>query len=203
MRSSCSRQNEFYRAGRSEQKRSPCVIKVVLASVQATCTRIMFPGEPLPRRGAARTSRTAAQTTHATQRSQGADSCPPPAARSRARSRVWSPDTHGWSAGGHSFLSARESVQLPMPTSSSQVQPPLPLPERGVTRTAQSCKSIAFPVGLQEQAGQLTARPQEAQPERELPHSSADTVSLARSSHDNTELSDHMTAPQQQQKEAS
>ena len=95
---------------------------------------------------------------------------------------------------------ARESVQLPMPTSSSQVQPPLPLPERGVT-ILPSPESPSISSGAPRKAGQLTARPQEAQPERELPHSSADTVSLARSSHDNTELSDHMTAPQQQQKE--
>ena len=89
---------------------------------------------------------------------------------------------------------ARERVELPMPTSSPQVQ----LLEQGNT-ILPSPKSASSSDTAHRKAGQLTAMPQEAQPEKQLPHSSVDTVSPARSAHDDTELSDLMTAPQQQE----
>lgn len=95
---------------------------------------------------------------------------------------------------------AREGVQLSVPTSSPQVQRPAQLPEQGIT-ILPSPESSGISDGAPRKAGQLTARPQEAQPEQQLPHSSVDTVSLARSAHNNTELSDHMTAPQQQKED--
>ena len=172
----------------------PCMSKRLHVSVQATCTRIMFPGQPLPRRGAAQRLGAAAQTKNATQRSRGADSCPPqqpaPAARNSGQLPTAAPQ-------GVTASVARERVELPMPTSSPQAQPPVQLPDQGIpilpsSGSASSCD------GAHGEVGQLTAMPGKAQPEEQRPHSSVDTVSLARPAHSITELCDHMTAPQQQ-----
>ena len=72
-----------------------------------------------------------------------------PAARSRARSREWSPDTHGWSAGGHSSCSQGKCAatnahkQFPSAAPAARCQ-------SGASPYCPVLKVLAFPVGLQE-----------------------------------------------------
>ena len=165
--------------------------------MQATCTRIMFPGEPFPRRDVAHAPRTAAQPGSATPRIQKADN------RSPRQSPL--PAEH---KGRQLPMSAAQGVidgaannmrELPGPTSTSQVQPVVQLPEQGITiLPSPRCSSSSG--CAHERACQLTATPQEMQPEEQLPHSSAEAVSLERSAQDSKQLSERMMAPQEKRR---
>ena len=159
--------------------------------MQATCTRIMFPGESVPKRSAARAPGAPAQAGRARRRSSSGDSCHSQQAALPAEqreSKLPSPKALGAS----SPIEQKEG-RLPSFSSISHTQRQVELSEQNSAMSASSPRcagEIAMPRGI----GRFR--------ERQLPHSSADTASPACTARDGEKLFEHgLVHEEAQQKE--